>query len=216
MLMLPRGETVVGVVADLKYSKLDEAVPAEEFVSFKRFPVFFGADVAVRVRGDAASMALAVRGVSDPAHPLYDLKTLDEALGDSIAPRRFNLLLLGTFAGCALVLSVVGIYGLLAYSVARRTREIGVRVALGARRFEVVGMVVREGMAIAGTGLAVGLIAALGLTREMAGLLYEVRADDPATFVVVGAGLAITALVACIGPAVQAARLDPMAALRSE
>ena len=218
-LTAPQPMTVVGVADDLKYSKLDEAVPAEAFIPFGKFPVFFGADAVVRVKGDAVSMAEAVRGAAasiDPTQPVYDLKTLDEALGDSIAPRRFNLLLLGTFAGCALVLSLVGIYGLLAYSVAQRTREIGVRVALGARRIEVVRMVVREGMAIAGVGMALGLVAALGLTRVMTGLLYEVRADDPATFGAVGAGLAITALAACLGPAVQAARLDPMTALRCE
>jgi putative ABC transport system permease protein len=121
--------------------------------------------VAVRTAGDALAMAPAIRKLIsgiDPTQPVYNVKTLEQALSDSIAPRRFNLFLLGTFAAAALLLALVGTYGVIAYSVAERTREIGVRMALGAQRHEVVRMVVREGMAMALAGMAAGLAWRLG------------------------------------------------------
>jgi len=152
----------------------------------------------------------------DPTQPVYNVKTLEQALADSIAPRRFNLFLLGTFAAVALLLALVGIYGVIAYSVTERTREIGVRMALGAQRREVVRMVVREGMAMALAGMAAGLAGAWSLTHWMASLLYDVKAADPATFAAVSAALAATAMLACWIPALKAARVDPVVALRYE
>jgi putative ABC transport system permease protein len=152
----------------------------------------------------------------DSTQPAYDVKTLEQALSDSIAPRRFNLFLLGTFAAAALLLALVGIYGVIAYSVAERTREIGVRMALGAQRGEVVRMVVREGMAMAFAGMAAGLAGAWGLTRLIGSLLYDVKANDLATFAAVAGALAVTAMLACWVPALKAARVDPMVALRYE
>jgi putative ABC transport system permease protein len=175
--------------------------------------------VAVRTAGDALPMAPAIRKLIsgiDPTQPVYSVKTLEQALADSIAPRRFNLFLLGTFAAVALLLALVGIYGVIAYAVAERTREIGVRMALGAQRREVVRMVVVEGMAMALAGMAAGLAGAWGLTNLMASLLYDVKADDPATFAAVAAALAATAMLACWVPALKAARVDPMVALRYE
>jgi putative ABC transport system permease protein len=178
-----------------------------------------GASVAVRTTGDALAIAPAMRKLIsgiDPTQPVWNVKTLEQALSDSIAPRRFNLFLLGTFAAAALLLALAGIYGVIAYSVAERTREIGVRMALGAQRHEVVRMVVLEGMAMAMAGMPAGLAGAWGLTHLMAGLLYNVKANDPATFAAVLTALAVTALLACCVPALKAARVDPMVALRYE
>jgi ABC-type antimicrobial peptide transport system permease subunit len=148
--------------------------------------------------------------------PYSRLRTRLEALFRSIAPRRFNLYLLGAFAAAALLMAIVGIYGLIAYSVAQRTREIGIRMALGAQRGEVVRMMVRQGMAMVVSGIVAGIIAALGLTRFMASLLYGVRPNDAPTFALVALALAITALLASWGPALKAAIVDPLIALRYE
>ena len=142
--------------------------------------------------------------------------TLEQALADSIAPRRFSLILLGTFAASALLLALIGIYGVIAYAVAQRTHEIGVRMALGAQRRQVVRMVVRQGMAIALAGIALAIAAALAMTRVLTSLLYEVTPTDPATFAGVAIILAATALAACGGPALKAALVDPIVALRCE
>ena len=152
----------------------------------------------------------------DSSQPVYEFQTLEDELADSIAPRRFNLFLLAAFAGTALVLALIGIYGVIAYSVSQRTREIGIRLALGARRQEIVGMVVRQGMALALAGIAAGVAAALGFTRLMASLLYGAKPNDAWTFVAVALALAATALVACWLPAVKAARVDLLTALRYE
>ncbi len=218
-LSIPQPVTVVGVVADLKYSKLDAEPPAEVYVPYQAVPFLRGTDIAVRTAGDPLAMAPAIRKLIaeiDPTQPIYDLRTLEQALADSIAPRRFNLFLLGTFAATALLMALVGIYGVVAYSVAQRTHEIGIRMALGARRGKIVRMVVRHGMETALAGIVTGLAAALGLTRLMSGLLYGVKPDDPATFVTVAVTLAATAFCACCIPALKAAAVDPLIALRHE
>lgn len=210
-------ETITGVVADLKTSKLDDNPLPEVYVPYERLPVNRSMRVVVRSAGAATAVASAVRervGQIDPTQPVYEFQTLEQALAESIAPRRFNLFLLGAFAATAVLLALIGIYGVMAYSVARRTREIGVRMALGARRGEIARMVVRQGMAVAGAGIVLGLAAAAGLTRLMASLLYEVRPNDGWTFAAVGSLVGVTALAACCGPAVRAASVDPMVALR--
>jgi predicted permease len=213
--------TVVGIVSDLKYSKLDAAAPAEAFLSYRQKPYLPGMtfDWAVRTVGNPSAVAADMRKLIaeiDPAQPVYGMKTLEGALSDSIAPRRFNLFVLTVFAATALLLALIGIYGVIAYSIAQRTHEIGIRMALGAQRGEVVGMIAREGMSIALAGMAAGLAAAAGLTRLMVALLYDVKPSDAPTFTVVAAALAVTAIVACWGTAFRAALVDPMAALRSE
>src|SRR5437879_1839654 len=145
-----------------------------------------------------------------------ETRTMAQVLADSIAPRRFNLFLLAAFAGAALLLATFGVYGVIAYSVAQRTHEIGVRVALGATHGDVVGMVVRQGMAVAMAAIATGAAAAMGLTRLMGSLLYGVRPNDPATFAVVFLLMGAAALLACWVPARRAALVDPVAALRTE
>jgi putative ABC transport system permease protein len=210
---------IVGVVGDLKYSKLDADPGLEVYIPYRQSPSLRTVDVAVRASGDPISLAPAVRKLIsgiDPTQPVFDMKTMDQALSESIAPRRFNLLLLGIFAGTAVLLALVGIYGVMSYAVTQRTHEIGVRMALGARQSEVVGMVVRQGMTVALAGIAAGLAAAYGLTRLIATLLYDVKPNDPATFVAVSIILAAAALLACSLPARRAARVDPIVALRYE
>jgi len=209
---------IVGVVADLRYANLDAAPGPEIFLDYAHAQPF-GLTLAMRTSGDPQAAAPAIRtivGGIDRTLPLFDVKPLDAALADSIAPRRFNVALLGTFAASALLLALVGIYGVVAYAVAQRTHEIGVRMALGAERRAVVGMVIRQGMTMTGAGIVLGVAAALGLTRVIASLLYDVTPTDPATFAIVIAALAATALAACGGPAIKAALVDPIVALRCE
>jgi putative ABC transport system permease protein len=141
---------------------------------------------------------------------------METIVGFSLAPRRASLTLLGAFAGIAMLLAAIGLYGLIAYSVTQRTQEIGVRMALGARARDVLVMVLCQGLSLAAAGVAAGLLAALLLSRLMTGLLYGVGAADPWTFVVVPLVLALVAVLASVLPARRAARVDPMAALRSE
>jgi putative ABC transport system permease protein len=220
-LSIPHTVTVVGILADIKYSKLDAEAPAEVFVGHQHGgpPLLYGAEVAARTAGNPAAVAASLRKLIagiDRSQPIFGVKTLEQALAESIAPRRFHLFLLGGFAGSALVLAVIGIYGVVAYSVAQRTREIGVRMALGARRGHVAGMVVRGALPMAAAGIAMGLAAAWGMTRLMQALLYGVKATDPEMFAAAALLLGITALTACLGPALKAASVDPTVALRHE
>jgi predicted permease len=211
--------TIVGVVADLRYAKLDAHPAPETYVPYRQ-AIFVGSmDVVVRTTGDASAMAQTTRKLIadlDRTQLVYDVQTVEQALANSIAPRSFNLLLLSIFAAVALVLAVVGIYGVMGYAVAQRTHEIGVRMALGARRGEVVRMVVQQGMAVASAGIAVGAVAALGLTRVMGSLLYEIAPTDGLTFGVVCIVLAAAAFAACCLPASRASKVDPVVALRYE
>ena len=142
--------------------------------------------------------------------------TLEQALAESIAPRRWNLFLLGTFATAALVLALIGLYGLVSYLVTQQLHEIGVRMALGAQRMEVVGLVVRQGIVVALAGIVIGVLGALALTRLMSNMLYDVYPTDAQTFVGVTLALATTALVACSVPALRAAAVDQARTLRRE
>jgi putative ABC transport system permease protein len=215
----PEESTIVGVVSDLKRFALDFDAMPEVYMPYKQFPILLNPFIAFRTTGEALSAATSLRKLVagiDHTPPIFDVMTMEEALTDSIAPRRFNLCLLGTFAGVALLLAITGIYGVIAYSVAQRTQEIGVRMALGAQRNEVVRMVVRQGFGIAFAGIAAGLIAAAGLTRFIASLLYGVEPHDPSVFVAVALALGVTALLASWGPALRAALIDPVIALRYE
>jgi putative ABC transport system permease protein len=178
-----------------------------------------GMTLVVRTRGEPLALAPAVRaevrGI-DADLPVYEIKSMDELLSAMIAQRRFSMALLGTFAGLALLLGVVGVYGVTSYLVAQRTREVGLRLALGAQPRALVRMVVRQGMGVAAVGIALGLAGALALTRLMAGLLYGVSPRDAATLLGVTAVLAIATFVANYVPARRAARVDPLVALRDE
>jgi ABC-type antimicrobial peptide transport system permease subunit len=141
---------------------------------------------------------------------------MEDVIGESVQRRTFAMLLLAIFAGLAMLLAAIGLYGVMSYSVSQRTREIGVRMALGAQRVDVLKLVVRQGMILVGAGLGVGIVASLALTRLMSGLLFGVSARDPITFGIVAGLLAVTALAANYVPARRAAKVDPMIALRYE
>ena len=164
-------------------------------------------------------MASAVRReivALDSGVPVYQVATMDQLLRASVATQRFNLFLLVLFASLALSLAAVGIYGVVAFGVSRRTREIGIRLALGAHPRDVLWFVVRQGMQHVVVGIVLGITGALALTRLMASLLYSVSPTDPATFVVVSVLLGLVALIACYVPARRAMRVDPIVALRTE
>lgn len=148
--------------------------------------------------------------------PVSNVQSMDELLSVSLAEERFDMLLLGAFAGLALILAAVGIYGVMAYTVSQRTHEIGIRIALGAQRGDVVRLVVGQGAKLALAGIIVGLAGAFALTRLMASLLFDVTPTDPLTFAAVAIVLAMVALAACYIPARRAMRVDPMTALRYE
>ena len=210
---------IVGVVRDLKYSRLDAPAEPEVYIPYQLSSSLAGMTVLVRTAISATAATPAIRkGIAsiDRTQAVAGVKTLEEALADSIAPRRFNLYLLGAFAASALLLALIGIYGVIAYAVAQRTHEMGVRMALGAQRGQVVRLVVLEGMRVAAAGIATGLAAAFALTRLMGSLLYDVKPSDPWTYAAVAGVLAATALAACCRPALQAAWVDPVRALRQE
>src|SRR6266403_205581 len=176
-------------------------------------------DWVVRASGDPLTIASSIRAAMrevDPDLPVSRLRSLEQVRNISVAPQRFNLSLFGLFAALALVLAAVGIYGVMAYSVAQRTREIGIRMALGAQRRDVVKLVLGQGLRHAALGVFLGLAGAFALTRLMASLLYGVRPTDPITFAGVTLILAGVALLACYLPARKAMRVDPMVALRYE
>jgi ABC-type antimicrobial peptide transport system permease subunit len=162
-----------------------------------------------------ASILEAVRQL-DPTLPVQQVRPLRDWFADSVAPTRFTTTLAAVFAVSALLLTSVGIYGVLAYTVASRTREIGVRLAMGATRGNVMGLVLREGMTWAGSGILLGLIGAFAAASVIATLLFDVPAHDPVTFATVGALVAIVALLACSIPAARAVRVDPTMAMRTE
>jgi putative ABC transport system permease protein len=152
----------------------------------------------------------------DSKQIIWRTQTVEQLLSTSVAPRKFNMMLLGIFAGVALVLAAVGLYGVMSYSVSWRTQEIGIRMALGAKRTDVLRMVVRQGMTMTLIGLAFGLVGVFALSRVMVGLLYGVSPTDPLTFTGVSIVLLLVALLACLIPARRATRVDPIVALRSE
>jgi len=174
---------------------------------------------ALRAKSDPLALSAAVRSEMrqlDAAVPVQGLRSMEQLVSRSVAPQRFNMSLLGLFAALGLVLAAVGIYGVIAYTVSQRTHELGLRMALGAREGDVMKLVVRRGMALAGAGVAIGLIASYAMTRLMKTLLFGVSATDPLTFTVIALSLGLIALLACWIPARRAAKVDPMIALRCE
>jgi putative ABC transport system permease protein len=212
--------TIVGIVGNEHFHGLDEASPIAAYAPLDQAPSANGAGVLlVRAGGDPAAIAGSVRGAireQDPALAVFGLEPFVDTVSRSVAERRFTMLVLGLLAAVALVLSAIGIHGVLSYTVTERTREIGIRLALGADPSGVLRLVVTHGTTLALMGAALGLGAAWVLTRSMASLLYGVTATDPVTFLAVPAGLVLVALVASYLPARKATRVDPVTALRSE
>src|SRR6185295_1093613 len=176
-------------------------------------------NLVVRTQAEPAGFGAALhRAVAaiDANLPIYEVRSMDERLFESVAQPRFRTTLLGAFAALALVMAVVGLYAAMAFSVAQRTRELGVRTALGAQRLDIVGLVLRQGMKLTGIGIVIGLAGALALTRVLTTLLYQVKPLDPVTFLAVPVLLMTVATLACWLPARHAARVDPIEALRSE
>jgi predicted permease len=217
--------TVVGIVADERHNGVTGVVKEKFYIPHSQWhvatqgSVIRNAFIVVRTAGDPWSAAAPVRAAVreiDPRLPVAAVRPMTEIVAASLATTRLTGFLMGTFAAIALLLAAVGIYGLLAYLVARRTQEIGIRMALGAGRGRILGMVLRRGLALAGGGVVAGVTAGMALTRLMQSLLYQVRPLDVATFLTVPAVLLLAALVAGALPALRATRISPMTALRSE
>ena len=213
-------DLVIGVVGDVKIGGLDEALKPVLYYPFRRFPGA-GTNLMVRTTGDPTALAAGVRNEAraiEPEVALFNVREMEEVIGESPAAfmRRFPALLIGIFAGVALLLAAIGIYGVVSYSVSQQTHYIGVRMALGARGSDIVKMVLKQGLGIALIGVGVGVVAAIGLTRFLSSLLFEVKAGDVTTFAIVVLSLLAVAVLACYIPARRAARVDPLIALRYE
>jgi putative ABC transport system permease protein len=208
--------TVVGVVGDVRHLALARESPA---IYYPTIGLTAAMGIVVRTDAPPASILPVVRQKMhdlDPALPMSAVRTMDEWVSNNAAQPRLNAILLAVFAGVAMVIAAIGIYGVLAYSVNQRTREIGLRMALGAPRGQVLQLIVREGMTVGAIGIAAGLAAALALSRVLASLVFDVRVRDPLTYAAVAAALAAVALAACVIPARKASRVDPMVALRCD
>jgi putative ABC transport system permease protein len=210
---------VVGVVKDVRQFELTAEPKPQMYLTYRQYGFFDARDLVVKTDVDPASMAATVREAIweiDRDQPVSNIRTMEEILADSIARQRFSMLLLAIFAAVALVLAGVGIYGVMSYSVAQRTREIGIRMALGAQTGTVLKLAVGYGMKLVIAGLVIGLIAAFALTRVMSTLLFGVTATDPATFTLISLLLIAVAVVASYIPARRATRVNPIIALRYE
>jgi putative ABC transport system permease protein len=221
----PREVEVVGVVGQVKHVGLEDEPTPTVYAPFEQVPagtvsfLINNLNLVVRTDGDPLALQGAVRrevqGI-DRDVPASSVKTMEQFLSSAVAPRRFQMLLLALFAGAALVLAAMGVYAVISYSVAQRTHEIGIRVALGAGRSDVLKLILGQGVKLILLGLVAGLAASLALTRLMSSLLYGVSTFDPATFIVVSVLLALVALAACYIPARRSMKVDPMEALRYE
>jgi putative ABC transport system permease protein len=211
--------TIVGVVGDVHARGLDVAPVPEQYWPVAQIRNTPALAIVVRTQGDPAALAGPVRAAIaevDPDQPIYDLQTVETLVGSSLGQRRFTVTLMLVFGFIALALAAVGIYGVMAYTVAQRTREIGIRVALGAQSAGVVAMVLRDGMKLVGLGVAIGIASALAVTRVAASLLYGVSAADAVTYLTIAAALSAVGLIAIVLPALRATRVSPMLALRAE
>jgi putative ABC transport system permease protein len=210
---------VVGVAKDVRQFELNADPKPQMYLTHRQYGFFDAQDLVVKTDVDPASMASAVRkavGEIDKDQPVSNIRTMETILADSIARQRFSMLLLAIFAAVALVLAAVGIYGVMSYSVAQRTHEIGIRMALGAQTGTVLKLAVGYGLKLVVAGIAIGLVAAFALTRVMSSLLFGVTATDPKTFTLISLLLVAVAAIASYIPARRATRVNPIIALRCE
>jgi putative ABC transport system permease protein len=207
---------IVGIVGDIRHRSLQFQPYAAMYLPTVQSGRM---NIALRTQGDPMSLVPAVRKevqAIDRDQPIAAIRTMTEWVDRSTSTPRYRTTLLGLFAAIAMILAATGIYGVMSYSVAQRTHEIGIRMALGARQLDVLNLVVRQGMLLVVIGLGIGLLGAFALTRVMASLLFGVTAKDPITFVAVAGLLAMVALIACYIPARRATKVDPLTALRYE
>ena len=223
----PQWFTIVGVVKDVKQESWTNVPSNEIYLPFQQSRGFFESSagqytsmtIVVRTSVEPRSLAATARETVrafDPNLPVSNVVSMEQVIADALWQPRFNLQLIGLFAGVALMLAAVGLYGVMSYSVAQRTHEVGLRMALGAQRRDVMKLVLRQGMKLTLMGVAVGLFASAALTRLMTQLLFDVSASDPMTFVAIALILVVVAVVACLLPALRATKIDPMVALRYE
>jgi putative ABC transport system permease protein len=210
--------TVIGVVGDVRTDQLDTPAYGQMYFPISEQAQSY-ASFIVRGDGDASALLVrlrdAVRAV-DPAEPLYALQPMSDVIAKTVAPRRTNAILLTLFGVLAVTLAAVGVFAVLSYGVAQRTREIGVRIALGAQRRDVIGLIARQGFALAIVGIMIGMAGALALSRFLAAVLYQVSPHDPRVFVAAPILLGLVALAATLAPAIRATGVDPLTALREE
>jgi putative ABC transport system permease protein len=210
--------TVVGIVGDVRFNGLDMVGTDEVYTAFAQMPTN-QMTVVLRATGDPLALAGSLRAqvaALDRNLPVGQITTMDDLVSQSAAPRRLNALLVGSFAALALLLAAIGVYGVMSYTIAQRTHEIGVRISLGASPRDILRHVLGDGLRLVSVGLAAGLFAAALLTHWLASLLFEVRPLDGVTFGAVPVVLALIAVAACYIPARRAARVDPVVALRGE
>jgi putative ABC transport system permease protein len=210
--------TVVGVVGNAKHFSLNEQQMDQIYVPFGQKPLIF-TEVVARTAGDPLAVASAVKSAIwrvDRDQPVWRVRPLTRSIEEQLGSRHFIMRLLGTFAVLAVLLAVIGVYGVMSYAVGRRTQEMGVRMALGARATQVVRLVLGQGMRTIVIGIAIGLVGSFAATRLIRTQLFGVGPNDPLTFLWVPIALAGVAMVACYLPARRASRVDPVTALRSE
>ena len=209
---------IVGVVGDIRNSDLVKPPAAAYYVPLPQL-MWGPPTLTIRTEGDPNAITSEIRKIvasMDPDAPLYDVRTMEDYLALDLGRARFQAVLLGLFAAIALLLTAVGLYGVMSYTVVQRTQEIGVRMALGANKNDVLSMILTRSFRMTGLGLLFGILGAFILTRLLSSLLYEVKPADPLTFFVVALVLGAVSLVASYVPAWRAARVDPMVALRYE
>jgi putative ABC transport system permease protein len=214
----PEMREIIGIVGDVKTSLATEAQP-EFYAPYAQLPITNSLTLALRTDIDPRSLIGAARAEAqslDKELPVFEIKTLDQHFNAAVAPPRFYALLLTIFAGVALILTMIGLYGVLAYAIAQRTHEIGIRMALGAQARDVLWLVIGQGMRLTLVGVVIGLGSALALTRLLKTLLFGVGTTDPLTFTIIALLLTFVALMACWIPARRATKVDPITALRFE
>jgi putative ABC transport system permease protein len=210
---------VIGIVKDVRQNDFVASPKRQMYFSYRQLKDLAPNALVVRTAVEPMSLAASVRNAIwsvDKDQTVADIDTMDYIVAQAVARQRFSMLLLGLFAGLALLLASIGIYGVMSYAVAQRTREIGIRIALGAPRADVLQMTIMQGLKLVGAGMMIGLLAALLVTRVMATLLFGITATDPITFVGISLVLFTVAILASYVPALRATRVDPIVALRAQ